>query len=286
MPTLQSTQGNHQTGDPPILNDQHFAQLATIIHDAFGIYLPHSKRELIPRRLSRRLTKLGLQDYGQYVKYIKSHWESEKQILANAISTNLTSFFREPHHFECLERQILPDLLQRNRTSKTVRIWSAGCSTGEEPYSIAMVVNRITQLKGWDVKILATDLDTDILSRAAAGEYGETELQRLPSAELRAHFTQIQASPALYAIDDQLKHYVHFKRLNFFEAWPMTRQFDVIFCRNAIIYFDMAGQKRLMAGFAKAQRTGAWLVVGHSERLQDITDDYSLVGRTVYQKTT
>lgn len=270
-----------------ILNAKQFNALAIIIRDKFGIDLPESKKDLIPRRLGKRLVELGFNDYSQYIAYLKQNWRTEEQVLANAITTNLTSFFREGHHFQYLDEQILPVLLKKNRKERKIRIWSAACSTGEEPYSIAMVLQKYAvELKNWDVKILATDLDTNILSRAYAGQYRKDQVKNINSPYLQnEYFSPVAGGGELFEISQQIRSLISFKRLNFMDSsWPMKGQFDVIFCRNALIYFDLPIQQQLINKFARLQLKDDYLLVGHSESLHDVTDKYDLLGKTVYQK--
>ena len=267
------------------LTDPQFKELAEIIYQKFGIHLPPSKKELVPRRLSKRLSKMGFADYGEYIQYLKENWQSEQQLLANAITTNLTSFFREQHHFDFLEQSILPELIEKHAMQRRLRIWSAGCSSGEEAYSIAMTVQRFeAQLKNWDVKLLATDLDTNILQTAFDAQYTADQLSKVPASEKLRWCQSVDADGDVYDIDAQLKSMITFKRLNFMDTWPMKGKFDVIFCRNVLIYFDQETQRRIIKGFAGLQNKGDYLLAGHSENLQPVTEQYALVGKTIYQR--
>lgn len=267
-----------------VLHDAEFRQLAEIIQKHFGIELHESKKDLIPRRLKPRLKKLGFVDYSQYLSYLNDNWDSEEQTLANAITTNLTSFFREAHHFEYLKNEIMPALLKKNYASKKVRIWSAGCSTGEEPYSIAMVLASMEQrLAGWDIKILASDLDTNILQFAFDGCYQYEIFDKVNGIDCLQYFNTGDDESSIIA-SNRIKKYIHFKHLNLMESWPMQGGFDIIFCRNVLIYFNMETQKKLIKRFYRLQKPGDHLLIGHSESPQGIDGDYKLIGKTMYNR--
>jgi chemotaxis protein methyltransferase CheR len=206
--------------------------------------------------------------------------------LCNAITTNLTAFFREPHHFEYLREQVLAPLIANSSASRRLRIWSAGCSTGEEPYSIAMtVLETLPDLRRWDVRILATDLDSDVLERGRRGIYVEERLKNL-SAQRRARFFTEQhgRDGTSFEASDELKSLITFKQLNLMHPLPMRGPLEAIFCRNVVIYFDKDTQRELFARIAQLQRPGNLLFLGHSESLFKVTEEYSLIGKTVYRR--
>lgn len=233
-------------------------------------------------RLAVRLRALGLRSFREYRRAVVE--DAQEQIrMCNAITTNLTGFFREPHHFEHLRDRVLP--MHRERTSRPrLRIWSAGCSTGEEPYSIAMILmEALPQLQGRDVRVLATDLDSDVLTTAAAGRYDADRLKGVSEERLRQFFTeQRDHRGSTYVVRPELRRLVTFKQLNLMQPLPMPGPLDVIFCRNTVIYFDRDTQRDLFARIAPLQRSGDLLYLGHSESLLSVSSDYESIGRTTY----
>ncbi|WP_172889806.1 protein-glutamate O-methyltransferase CheR [Bradyrhizobium sp. ORS 285] len=265
------------------LQDRDFRTLSKLVMDTAGIVLSERKRAFIHGRLSRRLRALGLNNFSQYCKLLEtSDGDSELRNFINAVTTNHTSFFRESHHLDHLARVILPELMTANSDTRRIRIWSAGCSSGEEPYSIAMAIhNSGKSLAGWDVKILATDLDTNVIAHAARGIYDAERAEGIPAA-MKNRFTTVQDGNVV--MNDELCDLITFAHLNLLERWPMSGPFDVIFCRNVVIYFDKPTQTRLFNRYADITKPDGWLIVGHSENLLGITDRFELVGRTIYRK--
>lgn len=262
-----------------------FNRLRELVRRHTGIYLADSKRELVYGRLARRLRALGLDSFAEYCALIEGGRSDEVQELTNAITTNLTSFFRENHHFEQLAAEIFPQIEASRAATRRMRLWSAGCSTGEEPYSIAMVMREaLTHLRGWDTKLLATDIDSKVVETAAAGIYAEDRFKGIPPLRVQRWFSPLPGHPHLSEASSELKSLITFKQLNLFTPWPMKGPFDVIFCRNVVIYFDKETQRGLFERMAELQEPGAWLIIGHSESLFNITDRYKLVSRTVYRR--
>jgi len=206
--------------------------------------------------------------------------------LCNAITTNLTSFFREPHHFQYLRDHILAPLAATGRNGRRIRIWSAGCSTGEEPYSIAMTVLEALPDPGrWDVRILATDLDSEVLERARRGIYPAERMSSLSPERLQRFFIERQdASGVSRQIAPEVAALVTFKQLNLIHALPMRGPLDAVFCRNVVIYFDKETQRELFARIARLQRPGDLLFLGHSESLFKVCDSYALIGKTIHRR--
>ena len=168
---------------------------------------------------------------------------------------------------------------------RRLRLWSAGCSTGEEPYSLAVVLREAARrLANWDVKLLATDIDSKVVATAAEGVYPAERFKGVPSERIKKWFPPVAGRPGFSAASDELKSLITFKQLNLLDAWPMKGPFDVIFCRNVVIYFDKATQRRLFDRMADLQEPGGWLFIGHSENLLNVTRRYKLVGRTVYRR--
>ncbi len=203
--------------------------------------------------------------------------------LCNAITTNLTSFFREPHHFEHLRDQFLPTHFDQP-AQRRLRLWSAGCSTGEEAYSIAMVLlESMANAADRDVRILATDVDSDVLATAAAGQYPAERMKGVSDGRVRRFFTeQRERNRSSYVVRPEVRQLVTFKQLNLMQPLPMSGPLDVIFCRNTVIYFDKATQRELFARIAPLQRPGDLLYLGHSESLLSVSTDYDSIGRTTY----
>ena len=266
-------------------SDLEFARLRQLVHAHTGIALSDAKRELVYGRLGRRLRALGLSSFAEYCELIDTGERADLQELTNAITTNLTFFFRENHHFEHLAAETLRQLAQTTDGKRRLRIWSAGCSTGEEPYSLAISVREAPDLfRGWDVKLLATDIDSNVLATAAAGIYREDGFKGVSDQRLQRWFAPAAGRPGYREAGADLKSLISFRQLNLLGPWPMSGPFDVIFCRNVVIYFDKDTQRKLFARMAELQAPGGWLFVGHSENLNSITDRYKLVARTVYRR--
>ncbi len=265
------------------LSDAQFLQIRAIIREITGITMSDAKRQLILRRLNMRLKALNMYSVADYMEFLQSGDEKEVEMFTNAVTTNLTSFFRENHHFDYLAKTILPELVaNRAKSSRRLRIWSAGCSTGEEPYSIAMTLNETLANAGtWDAKILCTDIDTDVVAKAKAGRYPKARFENVSDARLRKWF---EDEGEHLVAKDSLKAPLTFKQLNLMGDWPMRGKFDVIFCRNVIIYFDKPTQRVLMERYANALEEGGYLFLGHSESLFNVSDRFSLIGKTIYKK--
>jgi chemotaxis protein methyltransferase CheR len=268
------------------LQDSDFRHIVKLVMDTAGIVLSEKKRAFIHGRLGRRLRILGLSDFAEYCRLLESpDGDAERHNLINAITTNHTSFFRESHHFEYLAKTILPALAEaRGNGPGRLRVWSAGCSTGEEPYTIAMTLRGYQpSLADWDVKVLATDLDTNVVAHAAAGVYDAERLESIPAPYRKRYITEQQDGRAF--MNDELRSLIMFAPLNLLESWPMRGPFDVIFCRNVVIYFDKPTQRRLFDRYADMLKPDGWLFVGHSESLMSVTSRFDLVGRTIYRRT-
>jgi chemotaxis protein methyltransferase CheR len=268
------------------INDGEFRKIVQLVMNTAGIVLSDRKRPFVQSRLGRRLRALGMADFQQYCRLLETpDGESERSNLINAITTNHTSFFRETHHFSYLANTVLPKLASGEAgRSRRLRIWSAGCSTGEEPYTIAMVLREHqATLKNWDVKILATDLDTNVVAHASQGIYDTERLESIPPSYRNRFVTALDADRA--AMNDELRDLIWFAPLNLLQKWPMRGPFDVIFCRNVVIYFDKPTQRRLFDRYADILRPDGSLFIGHSESLLNVTDRFDLVGRTIYRRT-
>lgn len=264
-----------------ILHDEDFVAIAAMVREASGIVLGQNKRDLVHGRLRRRLRALHLTSFSDYRAMLDGPDGAEERVrMINAITTNLTGFFREPHHFDALGDRVLPAL---PRDQHRLRIWSAGCSSGEEPYSIAMTLHRaMPDLDAWDAKVLATDIDTDMIAHGAAGLYGMERAAAIPAELRRAHVRRVDASTV--AMGDELKELIAFRPLNLLGPWPMRGPFDAIFCRNVVIYFDKPTQRVLFDRFAEMLKPGGILFVGHSESLYRVSERFTHLGRTIYRR--
>lgn len=259
-----------------------FQRVRRLVRAELGISLAESKRELVYRRLSRRLRALKLIDFDSYLTLIEERDPHELQNFCNALTTNLTAFFREPHHFELLAKQLLPAIERTNAATRRIRIWSAGCSSGEEAYSVAMVaLETLGHLRGWNIRILATDIDSNVLERARRGFYEGEALEKLDAARLVRWFHRVGRSRQ-YRVCPELRQLIAFRRLNLIDPWPMAGPFDVILCRNVIIYFDRSTQRQVIERMSRLQRPGDHLILGYSESLLDVSTRYRLIGQAVH----
>lgn len=262
-------------------SDEEFRFLAELANTRTGIVLAEHKRDMVYSRLVRRLRALNLTSFSQYCDLLQSE-DGEEEIgnLVNAITTNLTRFFREPHHFEHLHDHVLKPLAGES-AAKKLRLWSAACSSGMEPYSIAMTLrSAIPRLSGWDAKILATDIDTNMLGTARKGEYSDSEYANIPNL----YRDGITRNDERMRMPEELKQLIAFKHLNLLQTWPIKGQFDAVFCRNVVIYFDKETQKKLFDRMAERIKPGGWLYIGHSETLNHICDRFESIGRTIYRR--
>jgi chemotaxis protein methyltransferase CheR len=267
-------------------SNEDFEALRTLVKEVTGIALSDQKRELVYGRLARRLRALNLRTFREYREVLAANGDEVVQ-FCNAITTNLTAFFREPHHFDHLRDEVLKPLAARPPASRRFRIWSAACSTGEEPYTIAMtVLEAMGDTRGWDLRILATDLDSDVLGKASRGVYVEDRLRSLSTERKRRFLAPAPgAREPSFAVTPNLRQLITFKQLNLMHPFPMRGPFDVIVCRNVLIYFDKDTQRDLVARMARLQRPGDLLYLGHSESLFKVSNDYTLVGRTIYRRS-
>jgi len=266
-----------------VFTDDDYRMIVDLIHRTSGIALGPNKFSMVYARLGRRLRELKLSRFEDYCELLnKDPGGAEVLAFTNAMTTNLTRFFREKHHFEHLAANVLP-MAQRNNKDRRLRIWSAGCSSGEEPYSIGMtLLDHFPDLPRWDVKVLATDLDTNMLAKGSRGHYGQDALQEVPRSVQDRHFQPHPDGSAV--VKDRLRQLIAFKPLNLLHQWPMKGPFDAIFCRNVMIYFDNPTKTELVQRFASLLRPGGTLYVGHAETLLDLQSLYKLEGRTTYRR--
>ncbi|MEO1878499.1 MAG: protein-glutamate O-methyltransferase CheR [Methylococcales bacterium] len=261
-----------------------FDFLRKISNDHTGILVPDDKFNMFYSRLSKRLRKLELTSFKEYCTYLENNSEQEFTEFINAVTTNLTSFFREKHHFDYLKETLIPELLQKNNSKKTIRVWSAGCSTGEEPYSIAMTLLENVP-SDWDIKILATDLDTHVLETASTGIYSIDSVKGLDKSTLRCWFKKGKGlNNDKVKLNKECQSIIQFRHLNLMQDWPIKNIVDFIFCRNVLIYFNKETKKKLVARYSKLLTPGSRLFIGHSESLHQLKTDFKLIGKTIYKK--
>jgi len=265
--------------------DADFAVIARRAQADFGLHLPGSKKDLVYSRLAKRLRQLGLHDFRDYCGLLEGPGGAEERVyMLSALTTNVTHFFREAHHFQMLRATVLPPLVKAAREKGRVRVWSAGCSAGQEPYSLAFtVLDLCPEAPKLDLRILATDVDPEILARAEAGRYPTEEVKALTDSARR----QVDLGPDGFSVGAAARSLVRFGELNLMLDWPMRGTFDIIFCRNVAIYFDKATQARLWHRFSGLLAPGGHLFIGHSERISGPAETvFRSVGVTAYQKLT
>lgn len=261
-----------------------FEQFRTLVYHESGISLSDNKQSLLVARLSKRLRDLNLTTFEEYYEAVTgdpSHDEFTRML--DLISTNKTDFFREPKHFDFLRDRVLPQL----KDSRRIRIWSSACSSGEEPYTIAMTLyDSVPDPSQWDIKILASDISTRVLAKAALGHYEEDRLVDVPSSITTRHFLRGRgANAGRVKVKPHLAELIRFRRLNLMdEHFPIKTPLDVIFCRNVMIYFDRPTQEKLVGKFYRYLKPGGYLFIGHSESLQWVTHSFTHVAPTIYVK--
>ncbi len=268
-------------------SEKDFEQLRELVYRHTGIRMADNRRDLIYGRLSRRLRALGLTSFSDYCRYIEEGDDPEElEAFRNAVTTNLTAFFRESHHFDYLANELLPQLSRQKRVERRLRIWSAGCSSGEEPYTIAMVLHEaLPDVHGWDARILATDLDSAILQKAREGVYDIQAIQRALGPRLKRWFLRGTGPfKGKARVKKELRELIDFQKMNLMEPWPWKEPFDAIFCRNVLIYFDKPTQQKLFDRFASFLPLQGHLFIGHSESPMDLTDRFELIGQSIYRR--
>jgi chemotaxis protein methyltransferase CheR len=259
------------------LSAEQFREISRTVYEISGIQLPAGKEGLVRSRLSKRLRAIGVTTYGQYLECVRDRRGAELKEMVDALTTNKTNFFREPAHFDFLRDKMLPGL-----EGGPLRIWSAGCSSGEEPYTLGMVLrDSMPDLARRDVKILATDISHRVLAQAKAGVYGDGPASDVAPDVLRRHFTR---TPAGYEVSPAVRSLVTFASLNLMGKWPMRGPFQAIFCRNVMIYFDRPTQETLINRYYDLLQPGGYLFVGHSESLSALKHDFAYIQPAVYRK--
>lgn len=260
------------------LTAEEFGKFADLIYNESGIFLKETKLTLLSNRLRKRLQKLNMNEFSDYFSYLQriSGEEKKKEYedLIDVVSTNETYFFRNERHFEAFSEYCLSELV-KTKKDKNLRIWSAACSTGEEPYTIAICLKEKMHLfPGWNIKIIATDIAPTVLDYARIGEYSGRRIEKVPRHLLLKYFTPKREDKSTFIINEDLRSMVELSYLNFFKS-PFPKNIDVIFCRNVMIYFDKIHQKRLIKDFYNVINKNGFLFIGHSETLHSISEDFT-----------
>lgn len=266
------------------LTRKDLSDIAGMIYSDAGIALNETKASLVYSRLSKRLRQIGLRSFKDYCSLVGSvDGADERREMLSFLTTNFTRFFRENHHFDHLRTEVLPELIARAKSGGRVRIWSAGCSDGQEPYSIALtVLGALPNAAAMDIRILATDIDPKIIAQAKAGVYDAQSIETV-DANMRKQFFTLSGDRR-FQISDQVKQLITFRELNLMAQWPFRGPFDVIFCRNVVIYFDEPTQARIWVRYADLLPPGGHLYIGHSERLSgDGKDRFDNTAITTYR---
>lgn len=261
-------------------SDEDYEQIRSLIYERAGISLSPVKRDMVYSRLARRLRALGMQRFGDYLRLLREGEDDEEwEAFTNSLTTNLTAFFREPHHFPILSEHLLRE------SGRPMTVWCSASSTGEEPYSLAMTAIEATGSMNPPVKIIASDIDTQVLQKAEAGVYALDRLEKLSEQRVKRFFLKGSGSRAGFAkVRPELQRLITFERINLLEgSWPVKGPLDAIFCRNVMIYFDKPTQAKILKRFVPLLRSDGLLFVGHSESLLHVSDTFQLLGRTVYR---
>lgn len=266
------------------LSSSQFDHIKKLLHSVCGISLQSGKEGLVKARLTKRLRALRLPDFDRYLDHL--HNEPSRQelsLMVDALTTNKTNFFREQQHFDFLKNYVLT---KNNASKMGMRFWSAACSSGEEPFSLAILLNECwSDVAKKDVRILATDISSDILEKARKATYREDLLQEMPEALLRKYFSKVTSGNlSHYQANDNIRDLVRFARLNLMATWPMKGLFDVIFCRNVMIYFDTPTREQLVNRYYDYLKPGGYLFIGHSESLTGISHPFDYVQPAIYKK--
>ncbi|HSZ10913.1 MAG TPA: protein-glutamate O-methyltransferase [Rhizomicrobium sp.] len=267
--------------------ERDFRKIATMVYEDAGISLSNVKAPLVYSRLVKRLRALGVENFKRYCALVEGgEGMVERHQMIDAITTNVTRFFREPHHFEHLKTKVLPHLIANVRRGARLRIWSAGCSSGEEPYSIALtVLSLMPEAPQHDVRILATDISRNMLEKGRAGIYNEATIAPV-SRQMRSDWFQRERKPdgsKLWHVGEELRRLVAFRELNLMDEWPMRQAYHIIFCRNVTIYFEEDVQTQIINRLAARLAPGGHLYIGHSERVAHCDHRLLLDGNTVYR---
>lgn len=269
MTVREASSPTRDAGREFVFTTEDFRMIAAVLHGDAGIYLPDTKATLVYSRLAKRLRILGLSSFRDYCALVQSKDGADERLsMLAALTTNVTRFFREPHHFDDLRHKVLPGLAAKARAGGRVRLWSAGCSTGPEPYSMALtLLSALPDAARLDVKILATDIDPNVVETAREGVYSREALEAVPASDRNRLRRAPEAGTDMWRLADEVRELITFRELNLIRPWPMTGRFDVVFCRNVVIYFDDATQEQVWKKFIDVMNPGARLYIGHSERV-------------------
>jgi|GEM_PF-80219 len=273
------------------ISDDDFQKIQSLVYEKAGINLHDGKKSLVQSRLSKIIRRKGLEGFREYYNLIVRDQSGNHLVeLLDAITTNHTYFFREDAHLQWLSDTILPDILRLPDVQRDgeVRIWSAGCSTGEEPYTLAIhILERCNFPARYRLKVLATDLSTKVIRIADRGEYPEERLQQVPASIRQRYFNRVRTEEgtSYYRVNKEVRNQITFRKFNLLSPFPFRKGFDVIFCRNVMIYFDREVQQRVVSKFVQAIKPGGYLVVGHSESLSGVEHPLKYIGPTVYKKS-
>jgi chemotaxis protein methyltransferase CheR len=271
------------------LSDLDFRRFSALVYEKCGINLHHRKKELVRARLGKRLREAGFEDFTTYYRFLTQEDSGDELVkMLDAISTNLTSFFREEKHFDFLKKAVIPTYAADKKAAgfHEVRFWSAGCSSGEEPYSLAMLLSEyLDKDPRFDMKVLATDISTKVLTQAERGVYPAAKLEKVPTFVVRKYFYRgYGGQEGYFKVKPSLREMVQFRRLNLVEPFDFKEPFDVILCRNVMIYFDRTTQEILTNKLYERLQDGGYLFIGHSETLTGISHRFTYVRPSVYQK--
>jgi len=269
------------------MGEAEFNRFSELIHTEFGIKMPATKKVLLQSRFQKRLRALGMNSYKEYCDYVfsKDGREKERSQLIDVVTTNTTHFFREPKHWEIMDRIVMPDIWRRGiGRGQPLKMWSAGCSSGEEPYTLAMLLADFqSKHSGFDFSILATDISVEILQKAKRAVYSLDKVDDIPMEYRKKYLLKSKKNP-LFKVDAPLRSKITFQRLNFMENFKLADQQDIIFCRNVVIYFDRQTQVVLFDKFCNNLKRGGYLFIGHSESLSGMTLPIKQVAPTVFQR--
>lgn len=287
MNSFSANSGNSKAVLDVSYTSEDFARISKILHSISGIKMPESNEALVFSRLSRRVRSLGLDGFKDYVSILESGVDTEeKEFMVSALTTNTTRFFREDYHFTTFSDDVLPSLISRARKGERVRIWSAGCSSGEEPYSIAAcILKSFPDAYRFDFRVLGTDINKAVLSVAQKCVYEKATVNSCGHHLIKYVFDGEEGVSGRLSVREDLRRLITFRYMNFMDPWPVRGPFSTIFCRNVMIYMESDVQSMVWKGMSKVLEPEGHLFIGHSERIGDeLKDDLELVGKTTFRK--
>jgi chemotaxis protein methyltransferase CheR len=273
------------------MTDEDFGKLSSFIYEELGIKMPYAKKFMLQGRLKNRLTDLRMKSFKEYIEFIFSREGMKDEItkMIDLVTTNKTDFFRESDHFEFLTKKALPEICSGVNEKKLIKIWSAGCSSGEEPYSIAIVLNEFLQMfPDFNFEIFATDISLRILQKAAIAIYSEDKISVVPLALKRKYFLRSRdKSNKTVRLIPELRTKVSFQRLNFMDTYYfIENEFDIVFCRNVLIYFDLQTQEKIIVKIASKLKNDGLFFIGHSESMINMIVPFKQIEPTIFRKIT